>query len=121
MRIGGSMGDQQGFLEKRQHERLTAHFKVTFREIESAEADRLIRQNTYKDITTPPVTGPGMIKDVMTVVAENISLGGMMLVAPKPFTKGSTLSVEFTVSGAPIPVKAIGVVARAGQQPNARG
>lgn len=115
------MGDQ-GFLEKRQHERITAHFRVRYRVIDGAEADALVSGTKYKDITTGPVIVPmGGIKDVMTVVSENISVGGLMLTGPNPFKEGTSLSVELDLAGVPIPVKAISVVVRAPQKPNARG
>lgn len=102
-----------GYLEKRQFERVTAQIKVRYHELDEAQADQMIKANIYKDITHPGTEKPKAFKDVMTVVTENISVGGLKLVADKPFTEGRTLSVEMDLPGVPMAIKAIAVVVRA--------
>jgi hypothetical protein len=111
----------EGSIERRQFERVTGNFKVHFQKIEGPEADALISDNKYKDITAPLPKKAVGVRDVMTVVAENISVGGMLLVADQPFHEGDALSVELELGGVPMPVKSIAVVVRAPQSRNAKG
>lgn len=117
------MPGEAGYLEKRQFVRVSAKTEVRFREIDGKEADRLIRTNSYKDITIPAAhTGDSLqVKDVMSVVTENVSVGGMKLVATKPFAAGKSLAVELMLPGMPLPIKAVALVAWADSVKNPEG
>jgi c-di-GMP-binding flagellar brake protein YcgR len=115
------MADEQGVIERRQYERITAQFTVAFHLVETGDAERMSRPGgEYKDITVAHA-GTKMVKDVMTVVTENISLGGLKLVTPKPIKEGSTLGLELQLPGLPLPIKALAVVVRSEIAPNATG
>jgi c-di-GMP-binding flagellar brake protein YcgR len=106
------MPNEQGTIERRQFERITAHFEVRYHEIPAAEAEQLTKATgEYNDITAPVATKA--VKDVMSVVTENISLGGLKIIGAKPFKEKSTLNLEMLIPGFPVPLKALAVVVRA--------
>jgi c-di-GMP-binding flagellar brake protein YcgR len=119
-----AMPSEVGYIERRQFVRVPAKTEVRFREIDGKEADTLIRTNTYKDITTlaPPRAGdPLQVKDIMTVVTENVSAGGLKLVADKPFILGKSLSIELVLPAMPLPIKAVALVMYADSGKNPEG
>ena len=103
---------QSGTIEKRQFERVSTRMQVRFEEIAEAEADRLMGDRSYKDLSLPD-TRDVKVKDVMTVVAENISIGGLLIVGSRPFRAGQTLKMEITLPQTPVPLKALAVIVRA--------
>lgn len=100
-----------GFLEKRQFERISARIPVRYMAVDLAEAERLAASNSYVDLTQP-LAAAGKTKNVMQLVTENISVGGLMLVGDQAFQEGQTVAVELRVPPSPEPLRALAVVVR---------
>ncbi len=115
------MANENGFIEKRVSERVAAKIQVRFEAIPDDQAERLIHERSYKDLTQPMPANTRPLKDVMTVVTENISVGGLKLVGDKPFEEGHTLSVELILPQMPMPIKALAMVVRADRNRNDEG
>lgn len=114
------MADSNAYIEKRQFERVAARIQVTYHEIPEADAERLIASQAYKDISVPDPREI-KVKDVMRVVTENISMGGLMIVGDKPFKSGQTVNVEMQLPQAPVPIKSLAVIVRGSEQPGPGG
>jgi c-di-GMP-binding flagellar brake protein YcgR len=106
----------QAYIEKRQFERVAARIQVRYQIIAGEEADRLAASSAYHDISLPNVKDKS-VKDVMTVVTENVSVGGLMIVGDKPFKGGASMNVELVLPQTPMPLKALAVVVRASDKP----
>ncbi len=100
-----------GYIEKRQFERVSARIPVRYMAVADAEAERLTASNSYVDLTQPQ-TAAGKTKNVMQLVTENISVGGMMLVGDQAFQEGQSVAVEMRVPPSPDPIRALAVVIR---------
>jgi c-di-GMP-binding flagellar brake protein YcgR len=108
------MPDQNAYIEKRQFERIASRIKVTYQVIADAEVDRLVTTKAYQDISLGDAGASKdmKVKDIMTVVTENISMGGMMIVGDQPFKAGTSMNVEMTLPQTPVPLKCLAVVVR---------
>ena len=104
------MPEQNAYIEKRQHERLSTRIKVSYHIIAEGEAERLVKQQGYQDIAA---------KELMTVVSENISAGGMMIVGEQPFVAGTSMQLEVTLPQTPLPLKCLAVVVRGSESAEA--
>ena len=81
--------NSDAYIVKRQFERVTTKIQVKYRLVADQEMDKLVASSvTYHDISLPVDKGQ-LVKDVMTVVTENISVGGLMIVGDQPFASGS--------------------------------
>ena len=105
------MPDQNAYIEKRQFERMATRIRVNFQIISDTEVDRLVTTKAYQDISLGD-SRDMKIKDIMTVVTENISMGGMMIVGDEPFKAGISMNVELTLPQTPVPLKCLAVVVR---------
>lgn len=105
------MPDQNAYIEKRQFERVASRIKVSYQVIPDSEVDKLVTTRAYQDISLGD-SRDVKVKDVMTVVTENISVGGLMIVGDQPFKAGISMNIELTLPQAPVPLKCLAVVVR---------
>ena len=116
------VGDEPGNLEKRRADRVTAHFSVTFKEIDDAEADALAGQDILTDLPVPvpaaPAAGPKAASPTEGAgLTENLSQGGLsfsgdlQLLGDRRIERGKKLLVEFQLPNEPDVVRAVAVVA----------
>lgn len=116
------VGDEPGNVEKRRADRVTAHFSVTFKEIDDAEAEVLAGQDilTELPVPVPPAPSSGAPKGPATGGAgltENLSQGGLsfsgdlQLLGDRRIERGKKLLVEFQLPNEPEVVRAVAVVA----------
>ena len=110
------MPDQNAYIEKREFERIATRIKVSFQVIPDSEIDRLVTTKAYQDISLGE-NRDLKVKDIMTVVTENISVGGLMLVGDQPFKAGTSMNLELTLPQTPVPLKCLGVVVRGSEAP----
>lgn len=115
------VGDEPGNLEKRRADRVTAHFSVTFKEIDDAEADALAGQDILTDLPVPVPAAPAGPKAASPTagagLTENLSQGGLsfsgdlQLLGDRRIERGKKLLVEFQLPNEPDVVRAVAVVA----------
>lgn len=110
------MPDSSGHIEKRAFERVDLRIAVNYKVIQEAEMERLISTKAYQDISLGQAQNQ-KIKDVMTVVTENISVGGLMIVGNEPFTIGSSIQMEMQLPQTPLPLKCLAVIVRSSESP----
>lgn len=115
------MANESGFIEKRTAERVSAKIQVRFEPIDEEVAEKLIQQRGYRDLTQPMPANTRPLKDVMTVVTENISVGGLKLAGDRPFEEGKTLSIELLIPQMPLPIKALAMVVHCDPDRNGEG
>jgi hypothetical protein len=108
----------QGFLEKRDAERVAASLTVKYKLIEKAVADTLLAQDTYGDVFAADLAKDAKqtgdeVKDAFT---ENISVSGIRLVGDlrlvggKALNEGDFVELEISLPDAPRPVRALALV-----------
>lgn len=110
------MPDQNAYVEKRQHERIATRIKVSYQNITNDELDKMAATSSYQDISLGE-SRDVKVKDVMTVVTENISVGGLMIVGEQPFKSGQSMRLELTLPQTPMPLKCLAMVVRGSENP----
>lgn len=110
------MPDQNAYIEKRASERLATRINVSYSIITDAELDRLASTKNYQDISLGE-NRDMKVKDVMNVVTENISVGGLMIVSEKPLKAGLSMNLELQLPQTPVPLKCLAVVVRGSEMP----
>ena len=114
------VGDEPGNLEKRRADRVAAHFSVSFREINDAEATALAGMDAIPELpvpvpAAPKGTAPGQVEGAG--LSENLSQGGLSfsgdleLLGDRRIERGKKLLVEFHLPTEALPVRAVAVVA----------
>src|SRR5260221_3428419 len=111
------MPESNAYIEKRQFERVASRIQVRYKLIPDAEADKLAASSAYRDISLP-ASKDQKVKDVMTVVTENISVGGLMIIGDQPFKAGASMNLELVLPQTPHPLKALAVVVRGSEAPS---
>lgn len=110
------MAEQNAHIEKREFERIATRIKVSYQIIADSEVERLMVGNSYQDISLGD-TRDMKVKDVMTVVTENISVGGLMIVGEQPFKVGTSMNLSLQLPQTPLPLKCLAVVVRGSEAP----
>jgi hypothetical protein len=114
------VGDEPGNLENRRANRVTAHFSVTFREINEDEAAALAGMESMPELPVePPLAPQGSVADPAEGAgrSENLSQGGLsfsgdlQLLGDRRIERGRKLLVEFQLPGEHQSVRALAVVA----------
>jgi c-di-GMP-binding flagellar brake protein YcgR len=108
------MAPQTAWIEKRLSERVESRLRVRYMAIPSAQADRMLESQQYKDIIAYAVARPSREAQsfVMNSVTKNISAGGMQILLERPMLQGQTLCVEVDIQGIPHPVRTLAVAVR---------
>ncbi len=116
------VGDEPGNAEKRRADRVTAHFSVTFREIDDAEATSLAGLDALPELPVPVPAAPAA-KAASAAQAEgaglteNLSQGGLSfsgdleLLGDRRIERGKKLLVEFQLPNELNMIRAVAVVA----------
>ncbi len=116
------VGDEPGDLENRRANRITAHFSVTFREINDQEATALAGMEAMPELPVEPPPAPKAAGAAAGPAegagrSENLSQGGLSfsgdleLLGDRRIERGKKLLVEFQLPSVPQPVRAVAVVA----------
>jgi hypothetical protein len=114
------VGDEPGDLEKRRANRVTAHFSVTFREINDEDAMALAGMEEMPELPVeppPPPSSAGSAAVEGAGLTENLSQGGLsfsgdlQLLGDRRIERGKKLLVEFQLPGESNVVRAVAVVA----------
>jgi hypothetical protein len=113
------VGDEPGDLEKRRANRVTAHFSVTFREINDEDAMALAGMEEMPELPVEPPPAPKSAGAAAegAGLTENLSQGGLsfsgdlQLLGDRRIERGKKLLVEFQLPGEPKAVRAVAVVA----------
>jgi|HubBroStandDraft_1064217.scaffolds.fasta_scaffold366961_1 c-di-GMP-binding flagellar brake protein YcgR len=88
------MGDHQtGWMEKRQHERVTSTLKVQYRLVEG-DAKKILKHVSYSKSTIEQVSELAQKSHVHHAVTRDLSIGGMALVGEQAFPKGAVVEVS---------------------------
>ena len=98
------MGLRQGWMEKRQFERIDATVKVTYTVVSKDELVRVMSEPAYRESSMDHL--PELSKKSATVhaVTRDISMGGMSLVGTEDFPPDSALQIHLHLPGYPAPV-----------------
>ena len=87
------MGAKQGWVEKRQHERVLASLKVDYRLLEG-NAKKVLKHEHYSDTGLDEVLRLAPKSPVHHAVTKDLSIGGMALVGEQAFPAGSVVEVS---------------------------
>jgi hypothetical protein len=96
-------------LEQRRFERLKAGLQIKYRPVVPAEEDLLVKQGGYAAPESFKANTPE-IKDFAKVVSDDVSLGGLKIVAPAPMPTMTRLWLQISLPDAPIAINAIAEV-----------
>lgn len=115
------VGDEPGNVENRRADRVTAHFSVTFREINDDEATALAGMEAMPELPVEPPPAPKGSGPAPAAEGagrtENLSQGGLsfsgdlQLLGDRRIERGKKLLVEFQLPAEPDVVRAVAVVA----------
>jgi hypothetical protein len=115
------VGDEPGNAESRRASRITAHFSVSFRELNDDEATALAGMETMPELPVEPPVAPKAVPGAPAAegagLTENLSQGGLsfsgdlQLLGTRHVERGKKLLVEFHLPGESQPVRAVAVVA----------
>ena len=106
------MGLRQGWMEKRQFERIDATVKVTYTVVPKAELVRVMSEPAYRESSIDHL--PELAKKSASVhaVTRDISMGGMSLVGSEEFPPDSALEIHLYLPGYPTPLTLLAEIIR---------
>ncbi|HET9869707.1 MAG TPA: hypothetical protein VFR02_04305, partial [bacterium] len=87
------MTGKTGWVEKRQHERVVATIKVSYRVIESKQAQAILAQDSYRSTTADQLPGLSQVSPLYEAVTKDVSLGGLSILSEQPMPAGTVLEV----------------------------
>jgi c-di-GMP-binding flagellar brake protein YcgR len=96
-------------LEQRRFERLRAGIQVKYRPVVASEEELLVKQGGYAAPEAFKANTPE-IKDFNKVVTEDVSLGGLRIMAPVAMPSATRLWLQLSLPDAPIAINAIAEV-----------
>ena len=103
---------RQGWMEKRQFERIDATVKVTYTVVPKGELVRVMSDPAYRESSMDHL--PELSKKSATVhaVTRDISMGGMSLVGTEDFPPDSALLIHLHLPGYPAPLTLLAEILR---------
>ncbi len=107
------MAVHNGWMEKRQFERIDASIKVTYCLIPKADLVTTLSDASYRESMADQLPELSKKSVVMNAVTRDISMGGMSLVGQESFPEDSALEIHLYLPGYPAPVTLIAEVIRA--------
>ncbi len=91
------MAGKTGWVEKRQHERVVATIKISYRVIEEKYAKAVLSQESYRSTTAEQLPGLSQVSPIYEAVTKDISLGGLSVVSDQLLPKGTVVEVGLTL------------------------
>lgn len=107
------MTGKTGWVEKRQHERVVATIKVSYRVIESKQAQAILAQDSYRSTTADQLPGLSQVSPLYEAVTKDVSLGGLSILSEQPMPAGTVLEVGLTLPNFQTTLKFLAEVVRA--------
>ncbi len=101
-------GLQLAQVEERRSPRLEVSLEVRFREISAPELGKILEARTH--LSMEAFSEARHFHNAMTVLSENISVGGLRLLMDKPMAQGTNLLLEIRLPEPPLPLHALAVV-----------
>jgi hypothetical protein len=95
-------------VEERKDARMAASLQVRFREVGDHEVVQFMESRVYMDFDT--LLQSRFFPNMVSVLTEDISAGGLKLLSEKPFQEGKKLAVELRLPSVDLPVRALTVV-----------
>jgi c-di-GMP-binding flagellar brake protein YcgR len=112
----------QGWIERRQYERVNLSVRVTYRFVPFHELHEELDRKPYKDWTADRLDELARKSTVLNAVTKDISVGGMALVGPQEFPPEMALEIKLYLPSFPSPVKILAdVVSRQAEIPGLSG
>src|SRR6185295_5661392 len=84
---------KNGWMEKRQHERVVATLKIEYRMFVEGDAKKILKGASYKETTVDQLASLSKNSTLYHAVTRDISLGGMALIGEHPFPIGAVVEV----------------------------
>jgi hypothetical protein len=91
------MAGKTGWVEKRQHERVVATIKISYRIIESKDAKAVLSQDSYRSTTADQLPGLSQVSPLYDAVTRDVSVGGLSILSEQPIPKGTVVEVGLTL------------------------
>jgi PilZ domain len=107
------MAIHNGWMEKRQFERIDASVKVTYCIVPKEELVGILSDPAYRESSTDHLPDLSRKSAVVHAVTRDISMGGMSLVGQQSFPPDSALEIHLHLPGYPAPLTLIAEVVRA--------
>ncbi|HJT25568.1 MAG TPA: PilZ domain-containing protein [bacterium] len=103
----------QGWMEKRQFERIDATVKVTYCLVPKADLVKILSDPSYRESSADHLPELSKKSATLHAMTRDISMGGMSLVGEQSFPEDSALQIHLHLPGYPAPVTLIAEVIRA--------
>lgn len=107
------MSSHQGWIEKRQYQRVDASIRVAYRFIDRMELIDSLTDKPYKDWTAEHLDELSRKSTVLNAVTKNISMGGMALIGPEQFPEDKSLEIKLFLPTYASPIKMLADVVSA--------
>jgi hypothetical protein len=91
------MAGKTGWVEKRHHERIVATVKISYRLIDSKDAQAMLSQDSYRSTTAEQLPGLSQVSPLYEAVTKDISVGGLSVLSEQPIPKGTVVEVGLTL------------------------
>jgi len=102
----------QGWMEKRQFERVDAAIKVAYRVIPKSELVKYLTDSAYRESTTDRLPELSKKSPTMSAVTKDISMGGLSVMGETEFPPDSALEVFLYLPAYPSPITMIAEIVR---------
>jgi len=104
---------QQGWMEQRKFERVSASLRVSYRVLEGAEQDGILDQSRYNQTTAEQLPHLSQKFHVYHAITRDISMGGMSISGEKPFAEGQNVEIYLQLPQYNVTLTLLSVVVRA--------
>ena len=106
------MAGKTGWMEKRQHERVVATLKISYRLIESKDKKKLLTDESYRTTTADQLPGLSQVSPIYEAVTKDISTGGLCIVSEQEAPLGTVLEVSLQLPNYQTSLKFLAEVVR---------
>lgn len=88
------MSSHQGWIERRQYERVNTSIRVAYRFIPKMTLEQSLADKPYRDWTAEHLEELSRKSTILNAVTKDISVGGMCLVGPQEFPLDMALEIK---------------------------
>src|SRR5882672_8114411 len=96
-------------VNKRRYERFKANLQVRYQELGNTERNMLLKNAGYA-LSGAFMARAAETQDLQQMISEDLSVGGVRVMAPQPLKVGSELWVNLKLPSVPIPINALATV-----------
>ena len=106
------MAVQNGWMEHRKHERVSASLKVSYRVLNAQEKEESLNQPQYNQTTAEQLPHLARKFHVYHAVTRDISEGGLAISGEHPFAEGEQVEISLQLPQYKVPVTFLAEVSR---------